>query len=88
MSFFPDHPKDCLFYDRALQQRNQLLKNNEKDVAWFLAIEKQLAEVGYRIDSNRRKVIDILTQAWGEANIPFKLFKTTRVGYFRQSIFD
>ena len=31
--------------------------------------------------------IDILTQAWGEANIPFKLFKTTRVGYFRQSIF-
>jgi len=63
MSFFPDHPKDCLFYDRALQQRNQLLKNNEKDVAWFLAIEKQLAEVGYRIDSNRRKVIDILTQA-------------------------
>ena len=32
--------------------------------------------------------IDILTQAWGEAKIPFKLFKTTRVGYFRQSIFD
>lgn len=31
--------------------------------------------------------IDILTQAWGEAKIPFKLFKTTRVGYFRQSIF-
>ena len=25
--------------------------------------------------------IDILTQAWGEAKIPFKLFKTTRVGY-------
>ncbi len=31
--------------------------------------------------------IDILTQAWGEAKIPFKLFKTTRIGYFRQSIF-
>ena len=31
--------------------------------------------------------IDILTQAWGEAKIPFKLFKTTRVGYFRKSIF-
>ena len=31
--------------------------------------------------------IDTLTQAWGEAKIPFKLFKTTRVGYFRQSIF-
>jgi len=63
MSFFPNHPKDCLFYDHALRQRNQLLKNNETDVSWFLAIEKQLAEVGYRIDVNRRKVIDILVQA-------------------------
>ena len=34
------------------------------------------------------ETIDILTKAWGEAKIPFKLFKTTHVGYFRQSIFS
>jgi len=34
------------------------------------------------------ETIDILNQAWGEAKIPFKIFKTTNVGYFRKSIFS
>ena len=33
------------------------------------------------------ETIDILNQAWGEAKIPFKIFKTTSVGYFRESNF-
>ena len=32
--------------------------------------------------------IDILNQSWREAKIPFKIFKTTNVGYFRKSIFS
>lgn len=32
------------------------------------------------------ETIELITTAWGEANIPFKLFKTTDVGYFRGSI--
>ncbi|MAI97569.1 MAG: DNA replication/repair protein RecF [Rhodobacteraceae bacterium] len=57
MNFFPDHPRDCIYYDRALRQRNLLFKDNQKDDAWFLAIERQMAEIGYRVDLNRRKII-------------------------------
>ncbi len=32
------------------------------------------------------KTIEYLTLAWGEAGIPFKYFKSTRVGYVRDSI--
>ena len=32
------------------------------------------------------KTIEYLTLAWGEARIPFKYFKSTRVGYVRDSI--
>ena len=33
------------------------------------------------------ETIDTISQAWGPANIPFKHFKTTNVGYYRNSIF-
>ena len=64
MNFFPDHPRDCLLYEQALRHRNQLFRDNHNDDAWFLAIEKQLAQIGYKIDSNRRKVIDILVKTY------------------------
>ncbi|MED5531482.1 MAG: DNA replication/repair protein RecF [Pseudomonadota bacterium] len=70
MNFFPDHPRDCLLYEQALRHRNQLFRDNHNDDAWFLAIEKQLAQIGYKIDSNRRKVLDILVKTYrsiGEA---------------------
>ena len=33
------------------------------------------------------ETIDYITEAWGSANIPFKHFKTTNVGYIRESFF-
>ena len=33
------------------------------------------------------ETIDYITEAWGSANIPFKHFKTTSVGYIRESFF-
>ena len=33
------------------------------------------------------ETIDTISQVWGSANIPFKHFKTTNVGYYRNSIF-
>ena len=32
------------------------------------------------------KTVEYLTAVWGEAGIPFKYFKSTRVGYMRDSI--
>ena len=62
MNFFPNHTKNCIIYEQALKKRNFLLKENEKDVAWFLAVEKQLALIGYQIDKYRREVIELLIE--------------------------
>ena len=62
MNFFPQHAKNCMIYEQALKKRNFLLKENEKDTAWFLAVEKQLALIGYQIDKYRRKVIELLIE--------------------------
>lgn len=34
------------------------------------------------------KTVDYLTKTWEEAGIPFKYFKTTGVGYYRESAFE
>ena len=34
------------------------------------------------------ETIEFLSDAWGSANIPFKHFKTTNIGYYRDSIFN
>ncbi len=62
MNFFPSHAKNCVLYDKALKKRNLLFKDNVNDIAWFLAVEKQLAEIGYLIDIKRRKVIELITE--------------------------
>ena len=62
MNFFPNHAKNCILYEHALKKRNFLFKENVNDIAWFLALEKQLAEIGYLIDKNRREVIEIIIE--------------------------
>ena len=62
MNFFPNHAKNCVLYEHALKKRNFLFKENVNDIAWFLAVEKQLAEIGYLIDKNRREVIEIIIE--------------------------
>ena len=62
MNFFPNHAKNCVLYEQALKKRNFLFKENLNDIAWFLAVEKQLAETGYLIDKNRRKFIEIIIE--------------------------
>ena len=62
MNFFPKHAKNCIIYEQALKKRNFLLKESEKDIAWFLAVEKQLSVIGYEIDKYRREVIELLIE--------------------------
>ena len=62
MNFYPNHAKNCVLYEQALKKRNFLFKENVNDNAWYLAVEKQLAEIGYLIDKNRREVIEIIIE--------------------------
>lgn len=43
MSFTPDHAEAVIGYERALRERNRLLKDGVRDGHWYQAVEKPLA---------------------------------------------
>lgn len=46
LSFEPGHAEAALRYDRAMRERNRLLKDGPADPAWLSALEAQMAEAG------------------------------------------
>jgi DNA replication and repair protein RecF len=63
LSLIPDHAEAAVAYDRALRERNRLIRNDIRDPAWFRALESQLALHGARLAENRRKAIARLAAA-------------------------
>ena len=63
LSFFPAHADVSLAYEKAMRERNRLLKDRVNDVAWFQALETQMAEAAINIDQNRRTAIKRLMRA-------------------------
>ena len=57
-----NHAKDCRQYDKLLRERNRLLKDKISDDAWYISIEKQMANIGYKIDIARRGFVEILNR--------------------------
>ena len=71
LSFFPDHADHTLAYEKAMRQRNQLLKDMVRDAHWYTALERQMAESGAAIHSNRRAALAGLAAAQAEAETAF-----------------
>ena len=53
MSFLPDHAEAVLTYEKAMRERNRLLKDDIRDPAWYRALEGQMAEAAVRIVAGR-----------------------------------
>ncbi len=66
MSFTPAHGDAALAYEKAMRERNRLLKDQVRDGHWYTALEAQMAEAGTQIDANRRAALSLL-QASQEA---------------------
>jgi DNA replication and repair protein RecF len=47
LSFFPDHAEAVLAYDKAMRDRNRLLKDQVTDPHWYGALEAQMAETAF-----------------------------------------
>jgi len=60
MSFDPSHAEAAIGYERAMRERNRLLKDKVSDAAWYDAIENSMAEFGSRIYSGRDQTIERL----------------------------
>ena len=63
MSFLPEHAEDVLTYEKAMRERNRLLREDVRDPAWYAALERQMADAGQAISANRAAVLDRLAAA-------------------------
>ncbi|WP_299672571.1 DNA replication/repair protein RecF [uncultured Roseobacter sp.] len=77
LSFEPGHAEATLAYERAMRERNRLLKDMVRDPAWYAALETQMAETGVVIDANRRMALAQLTEAQEGAQTAFPAAELT-----------
>lgn len=71
LSFEPTHAEAVLTYEKAMRERNRLLKDMVRDPHWYTAIEAQMAEAGADIQKNRNRAIDELMAAQEAATTAF-----------------
>ncbi len=71
MSFAPDHAEAALAYDKAMRERNRLLKDQVRDAHWYHALEWQMAEAGAAIHANRQAALSRIAEAQRGAETAF-----------------
>lgn len=57
LSFRPEHAEQSLTYEKAMRDRNRLIRDQVTDASWYAALEAQMAEAGQEITRNRRAAI-------------------------------
>ena len=73
LSFDPGHAEAALAYDRAMRERNRLLKDMVRDPHWYTALEAQMAAAGAALIAGRQDSIAALTEAQATATTAFPI---------------
>jgi DNA replication and repair protein RecF len=73
LSFFPDHAQAALDYEKAMRERNRLLREQVRDPHWFGALEAQMARAGSALHANRVATVARLVRAQEEAETAFPI---------------
>jgi DNA replication and repair protein RecF len=63
LSFMPDHADVTLAYEKAMRDRNRLLKDQVSDARWYCALEAQMVEAGTALAANRQAALARLAEA-------------------------
>ncbi|MEL6618499.1 MAG: DNA replication/repair protein RecF [Pseudomonadota bacterium] len=71
LSFLPDHAQLSLDYEKAMRERNRLLKDMVRDPHWYAALEIRMAETGAAIHANRQQALRDLADAQAGAQTAF-----------------
>jgi DNA replication and repair protein RecF len=71
MSFEPGHAETVLAYEKAMRERNRLLKDMVRDAHWYQALERQMGEAGEAIRMNREAAVTRLALAQAGAETAF-----------------
>jgi DNA replication and repair protein RecF len=72
LSFRPEHGEAVIGYEKAMRERNRLLKEQVSDPHWYGALEAQMADCTRAITSNRLKTLEYIESALagGETAFP------------------
>ncbi len=73
LSFFPKHADCVLNYEKAMRERNRLLKEKMTDDVWYKALERQMAQNGLLIQSNRIAALKKISSAQENSTTTFPI---------------
>ncbi|SFR33668.1 DNA replication/repair protein RecF [Litoreibacter janthinus] len=71
LSFEPKHAELSVSYEKAMRERNRLLKDMVRDSMWYGALEAQMAKAGAQIIANRTAALNRLKTAMESAHTSF-----------------
>ncbi len=70
LSLFPTHGEAVLAYEKAMRDRNRLLKDDVRDPGWYAALEARMAEAAEEIGANRRATVERLAAGQEDEGFP------------------
>ncbi len=71
LSFLPDHAEISLAYEKAMRERNRLLKDMVREPSWYAALEARMSETGVALHQNRLHALRALSLAQDAAETSF-----------------
>jgi DNA replication and repair protein RecF len=80
LSFEPAHGEVAVAYEKAMRERNRLLRDGVTDAGWYGAVEAQMAASGAALDATRRRAVARLTRAQAGAATAFPVADLVLVG--------
>jgi len=80
LSFDPSHGEAVLSYEKAMRERNRLLKDMVRDAAWYGALEAQMAQSGAAIAAGRAMALGRIAEAQTGAETAFPAADLAIVG--------
>jgi DNA replication and repair protein RecF len=86
LAFFPGHAEAAARYDKAMRERNRLLRDGPADPAWLDALEARMAAEGVAVARARAAARARLEAAQNEAKTLFPIAQTAIVGSMEQRI--
>ncbi|MFN3613604.1 MAG: DNA replication/repair protein RecF [Rubrimonas sp.] len=86
LSFEPAHADAAVAYDKAMRERNRLLKDGPSDPRWLDALEARMAEAGLSVARARAAAAARLTAAQHAAKSLFPIAEIAIVGALEQRV--
>ncbi len=73
LSFYPAHAEAALTYEKAMRERNKLLKEQIRDAHWYKALEDHMAKAATLIHTHRTQTLQHLQNAYAKTSTAFPI---------------